>query len=115
LSYQSTDLLIDCGAICAALSSATGKAPEVVLGKPDPGMLWGIMERNKLLKDEVAVVGDRLSTDIEMARRAGVMGILVLTGDANVQDVKRHAPSPDLIVDNIQMLGNLLERSHLFL
>jgi NagD protein len=108
-------LLIDCGAICAALSSATGKAPEVVLGKPDPGMLWGIMERNKLLKDEVAVVGDRLSTDIEMARRAGVMGILVLTGDANVQDVKSTLHPPDLIVDNIQMLGNLLERSHLFL
>lgn len=106
-------LLIDCGAICTALSSATDRAPDVVLGKPDPSMIWGIMKRNKLHKDEVAMVGDRLYTDIEMARRAGVMGILVLSGEATAEDVNNATHQPDLIVENIRELGELLEQSHL--
>lgn len=105
-------LLIDCGAICAALSSATGRAPDVVLGKPDPSMIWGTMKRNKLHKEEVAMVGDRLYTDIEMARRAGVMGILVLSGEATAEDVNNAVHQPDLIVENIRELGELLEQSH---
>lgn len=105
-------LMIDCGAICAALSSATDRTPDVVLGKPDPSMIWGIMERNQLQKEAVAMVGDRLYTDIEMAHRAGVMGILVLSGEATAADVKSAAQQPDLIVENIQELGELLEQSH---
>jgi len=104
-------LLVDCGAICASLESATGRAPDVVLGKPDPGMIWGILERNQLKRDEVAMVGDRLYTDIEMAQRAGVMGILVLSGEATRDDVKDSSSIPDLIVENIQKLGNLLIKS----
>lgn len=104
-------LLVDCGAICAALESATGRAPDIVLGKPDPGMIWGIMERNHLAKDEVIMVGDRLYTDIEMAHRAGVMAVLVLSGEAKRDDVKDNPNRPDLVVDNIQELGKLLVES----
>lgn len=105
-------LLLDCGAICEALSSATDRTPDVVLGKPDPSMIWGIMERNNLNKGEIAMVGDRLYTDIEMAHRAEIMGILVLSGEATATDVKNAVHQPDLIVENIQELGELLEQSH---
>ena len=104
-------LLVDCGAICASLESATGRAPDVVLGKPDPGMIWGILERNHLGKDEVAIVGDRLYTDIEMAHRAGVMGVLVLSGEATKDDVIGSSSQPDLVVENIRELGYLLVES----
>ncbi len=104
-------LLVDCGAICASLESATGRAPDKVLGKPDPGMIWGIMDRNGLKKEEVAMVGDRLYTDIEMAHRAGVMGILVLSGEATRDDAKTSTTRPDLIVKNIEILGELLIES----
>lgn len=104
-------LLVDCGAICASLESATGRAPDVVLGKPDPGMIWGILERNHLGKDEVAMVGDRLYTDIEMAHRAGVMGVLVLSGEATKDDVIGSSSQPDLVVENIRELGDLLVES----
>jgi len=104
-------LLVDCGAICASLESATGRAPDVVLGKPDPGMIWGILDRNHVKKDEVAMVGDRLYTDIEMAHRAGVMGVLVLSGEATRDDVENSSSIPDLIVENIEKLGELLIES----
>ncbi|HEX2101106.1 MAG TPA: HAD-IIA family hydrolase, partial [Candidatus Synoicihabitans sp.] len=32
-------VLVDCGSICAAIEQATGRRPDIVLGKPDPQML----------------------------------------------------------------------------
>lgn len=68
-------VLVDCGAICAALKSATGRGPDHTLGKPDPCMLDGILTGNQLRPDQMAMVGDRVYTDIAMARRAGVLGV----------------------------------------
>ena len=38
-------VLVDCGSICKCLEHATGRTPDIVLGKPDPNMLTGIKER----------------------------------------------------------------------
>lgn len=101
-------VLVDCGAICAALEEATGKPPTAVLGKPDPAMLRGILHRHNLQPEELAMVGDRLYTDVAMARRAGALGVLVLTGEATAEEAARHAPPPDLVVANIAELGEKL-------
>ncbi|MBN2601587.1 MAG: HAD-IIA family hydrolase [Candidatus Marinimicrobia bacterium] len=104
-------LLVDCGAICASLESATGRGPDIILGKPDPRMIWGILNRNHLEKNEVAMVGDRLYTDIEMAHRAGVMGVLVLSGENTREDANNYTTKPDLVVQNIDKFGELLTES----
>ena len=94
-------VLIDCGAICAALESATGRAPDVVLGKPHPSMLAGILARHQLAAHELAVVGDRLYTDVEMARRAGALSVLVLTGEATRQAAESSPVRPDVVVQDV--------------
>ena len=38
-------VLVDCGSICACLTHATGRTPDITLGKPDPNMLSGILNR----------------------------------------------------------------------
>src|SRR5687768_2883203 len=63
-------VLVDCGSICALLEKATGRAPDIVLGKPDPAMLSGILDRHGLRPQQIAMVGDRIYTDILMAHRA---------------------------------------------
>ena len=78
-------VLVDCGSITAALEKATGIAPQKVLGKPDPAMLQGILQRHSLKPENLAMVGDRLYTDMEMAHRAGAFGVLVLTGEATAR------------------------------
>ncbi len=102
-------VLVDCGAICAALEAATGRAPAATLGKPDPAMVRGILHRHSLGPENLAMVGDRLYTDIDMARRAGVFGVLVLTGETTAAQAARHSPPPDLIVENIAELGEKLQ------
>lgn len=105
-------VLVDCGAICAALETATGRAPTAVLGKPDPAMLRGILHKHNLRADELAMVGDRLYTDVAMAHRAGAFGVLVLTGETNGDQARQHSPQPDLIVPTLAEFGMHLRAAH---
>jgi NagD protein len=105
-------LLVDCGAMCAMLTHATGRPVDAVLGKPAAAMLQGVMHRHGVKVAEIAVVGDRLFTDMAMARNAGGMGILVLTGETTRADVDSANPKPDLVVDSVGALGALLEQAH---
>lgn len=100
-------VLVDCGSICAALIAATGKHP-VVLGKPDPRILLDLCGEHRLAPEEAAMVGDRLYTDIAMARAAGVPAILVLSGEATAGEAAVHQPGPDLVVADVGELGALL-------
>lgn len=101
-------VLVDCGSICACLEHATGRRPDITLGKPDPNMLTGILARHGLRADEIAMAGDRIYTDIEMARNAGALGVLVLSGETTLEVAEQAEHRPDLIAENISVLGRLL-------
>ena len=101
-------VLVDCGAICAALEQAAGRGPDVVLGKPDPGMLRGILSRHALAPRQLTMVGDRLYTDMAMAHRAGALGVLVLTGETTAAQGASHSPAPGLVVSGLAELGERL-------
>ena len=101
-------VIVDCGAICAALQSATGRAPDAVPGKPDPRMLLGLCRRLAFAPEELAMVGDRIYTDIEMARQAGVLGVLVLSGEATAADAAANEWPLDLIVRDLEEFGQHL-------
>ncbi len=101
-------VLVDCGAICAALQAATGRPPAAVMGKPDPAMIRGILLRHSLSPKNLAMVGDRLYTDIVMAHHAGVLGVLVLTGEATAAEAREFSPAPDLVVSGLEEFGDRL-------
>jgi HAD superfamily hydrolase (TIGR01450 family) len=105
-------VLVDCGAITAALETATGRPPDAVLGKPDPAMLRGLLHRHRLQPENLAMVGDRLYTDMALARRAGAVGVLVLTGETTATEASKHTPPPDLIVPHLTEFGAQLRRAH---
>ena len=107
-------VLPDCASICACVETATGRKPDIVFGKPDPSMLTGIIGRNNYTPEEVAMVGDRIYTDLMTAHNAGTLGVLVLTGEATLADAKAANPPIDLVVDSIEVLGNLIEETRIF-
>lgn len=115
-------VLVDCGSLQKCIEHATGRRPDIVLGKPDPTMLLGICARHGLKPEEMAMVGDRIYTDTAMAHNAGAVGVLVLSGETTLQtalDVAHDAESnpapeffpPDVIARDIAELGDLLELS----
>jgi HAD superfamily hydrolase (TIGR01450 family) len=102
-------VLVDCGSICAALEQATNRKPDSVLGKPDPRMLQGIFERHSLQADQLAMAGDRLYTDMAMARRAGSLSVLVLTGETTVSGAAAATLPVDLVVGDLSAFGEQLK------
>lgn len=106
-------VLVDCGSICRCLEAATGRKPDVTLGKPDPNMLSGICRRMNLEPSQIAMVGDRIYTDIAMAHNAGAFGVLVLSGETTLEVAKQAERQPSLICRDIEELGELLAQSRL--
>jgi HAD superfamily hydrolase (TIGR01450 family) len=96
----------DCAAITAAIEACTGARCEVTTGKPDPAMLHAALAGLEVAPGDCVMVGDRLSTDIRMARDAGTAAALVLTGETRPADLDRLAPAdtPDLVLQRIDQL-----------
>ena len=82
-------VLVDCGSLCECIFHATGRRPDITLGKPDPNMLRGIMSRHGLSADEIVMTGDRIYTDTAMAHNAGAVGVLVLSGETTLQTARK--------------------------
>lgn len=112
-------VLVDCGSLQKCIEHATGRRPDIVLGKPDPTMLQGIMDRHGLKSEEIAMVGDRIYTDTAMAHNAGAVGVLVLSGETTLETAEKVAEDartnpnpefypPDIIVRDIEELGELI-------
>ena len=101
-------VLVDCGSIQACIEAATGRKADKVLGKPDPTMLLELEAKLGLEKDEVAMVGDRAYTDVEMARRAGALPVLVLSGETTREMLPEVSRPGDLVVADPEEFGKLL-------
>lgn len=93
--------LPDCGAIIAAIEAATGHRVEEVMGKPSPIMAEVILANLALPPASVLVTGDRLETDIALARSAGMASALVLTGATDRAALSVSAEQPDYVVTSL--------------
>jgi HAD superfamily hydrolase (TIGR01458 family) len=105
---------IDSGAIVAGLEFATG-VRAITVGKPSRAFfaeaadeLGGDIRASggrRLLRREIAMVGDDLDTDVRAAQRAGLRGAFVLTGKhtrANLDAASgRGRPGPDLVAESL--------------
>jgi len=89
------------GSILAALQAMTGRTPHL-MGKPEPVMFQVALERLGTSAEETLMVGDRLDTDIEGARRAGLRTALVLTGVNTRDDIGEI--TPDAVYDDLARL-----------
>ena len=93
--------LPDVGAYLALFEATTGVEPTHICGKPNAGMILHKIEELGLQPSECAMVGDRLYTDMEMAERAGVVGVLVLSGEATLDELESAPQTPDLVVKSV--------------
>lgn len=100
-------VLVDCGSLQRCIEEATGRKPDIVLGKPDPTMLFELMKKHGLAPDEIAMVGDRIYTDTTMARNAGAVGILVLSGETTAEVAAASPNPPDFVFANV---GEIAEK-----
>ncbi|MBQ7035938.1 MAG: HAD-IIA family hydrolase [Clostridia bacterium] len=91
----------DCGSVSEMLYNATKRRPKFI-GKPQPEMALLAMEKTGFTKEETAIFGDRLYTDIACGKNAGVTSVFVLSGEGTMEDVEKSQTKPDLIYKNIR-------------
>ena len=96
----------DIGAIIAFIEASTGRRPDIIIGKPYRGIVEEAMRVTGLELDHLAMVGDRLYTDIAMSVKHGMLGILVLTGEASQDDIVNSPDQPGLV---FQRLSDMIE------
>ncbi|PXY77953.1 MAG: HAD family hydrolase [Methanobacteriota archaeon] len=96
--------LPDVGAYLALFKATTGVEPTHICGKPNAGMILHKIEELDLQPSQCAMVGDRLYTDMEMAERAGAVGVLVLSGEATLDDLETALQTPAVVVNSVAEL-----------
>tara|TARA_B100002051_G_scaffold147675_1_gene139800 strand:+ start:20 stop:832 length:813 start_codon:yes stop_codon:yes gene_type:complete len=96
--------LPDVGAILSLLEVTTGVKPVIITGKPRPEMILGRLEQDGVAPSKVAMIGDRIYTDMAMAMAAGVHSVLVLSGEAQRDDLDNMVDRPTLVVESVDDL-----------
>lgn len=98
----------DAGAIISMIKASTEKEP-IVIGKPNPYIIDAIVEKYSLNKNEIAIVGDRLYTDIQTGINSSIISILVLSGETTKEMYSFSEIKPDYVFDSLKELGYTLK------
>lgn len=110
LTYPSEEGIVPGnGAQLAYLQAATGKTPTLV-GKPEVAMMEVALAHLGLPADQVAMVGDRLDTDILGGKNVGMTTILLLGGVTSMNELAASTLKPDYVLDDLAALQDQLEK-----
>lgn len=97
----------DCGSMIALIRESTGRTPKVI-GKPNREIIEAVFSRKQYAASRMAMVGDRLYTDIATAHNAGITGILVLSGETRLEDIGQSDVKPDLVFADLGEIARML-------
>jgi ribonucleotide monophosphatase NagD (HAD superfamily) len=100
--------LPDAACMIAAIEACAERAVEPIVGKPSPIILREGLDLLGLKAEECVMVGDRPETDMVMAHRAGLTGILVLSGVATAEHAAALEEQPDFIVESVARIAEAL-------
>ena len=111
--YPAADdqLFAGAGSIVAAVAVASGRQPDIVVGKPEPGLFRAAAEVGGVRVQDAVVIGDNLSSDIAGARAVGARSILMLTGVTTraMADALAPAERPTAVAGDAAELAAALE------
>ncbi len=90
----------DVGAFIQMFKMSSGRLPDIVCGKPERIMAEELERVTGIDKSKMCMVGDRLSTDIRFGNNNGIPTILVLSGEATLEDLAQSQDKPNLVLSS---------------
>lgn len=97
-----TGFIPDAGAIHAFIHASARRYPDHIIGKPNGDIMDYLAKRAGVSRDQTAMVGDRLYTDVAAGVNNGYTGILVLSGEAGMKDIEKSEVIPHLIFSSVK-------------
>ena len=95
----------DCGSVCDMLYNVSSRRP-LFIGKPEPLMPLLAMDKTGYSK---AVIGDRIYTDVKSGLNAGVLSILVMSGETTPEILSASQDKPHLVLQSAEEILNYLK------
>lgn len=92
----------DIGAIHEFIKASAFRYPDCVIGKPNGYIVDYLIRRVGAPREKIAMVGDRLYTDIATGVNNGLRSVLVLSGEAKYEDVAGADAIPHLIFGSVR-------------
>jgi 4-nitrophenyl phosphatase len=99
----------DVGAMIAFVRASTGREPDLVVGKPNRMIVDAVAHKYGLSIQEMAMVGDRLYTDIALGQTSGITTCLVLSGETHIEDLVASPFQPDYTFENLGSIADWLK------
>lgn len=99
----------DVGAMLELIYASTGKKAKII-GKPYQEIIDALVAKLGCPREETAMVGDRLYTDIKLAENAAICGILVLSGETKQADLANSEVQPDYVFAGVRELAAALQK-----
>jgi len=100
--------LPDVGAFLACIRASTGRSPDLIVGKPSTLMVEALCEKLGLPASQITYIGDRLYTDVAMARASGMLSVLVLSGETRIDDLESSEIQPDLVATGLDEIAQAI-------
>lgn len=100
----------DIGSMMALVEKSTGLKPMAICGKPRKIMAQYVEEMLNLRPNEIAMVGDRLMTDIAFGINNDFVSVLVLSGESTLIDQKNSGLVPTYVFDSVKDIVKELEK-----
>ncbi len=91
----------DTGAMIELIAASTGRRPHVI-GKPNKDIIEALCIKYGYNKEEMAIIGDRLYTDIKTGENAEIVSILVLSGETSLFDYEKSDIRADYVYKSIK-------------
>jgi len=99
----------DTGSMLALVKASTGRDPDYIVGKPNRGIVDALARKYGLPLDTMAMVGDRLYTDIAVGVNAGITSILVLSGESTLDDLAVSDVKPDYVFSDLSGITQIIK------
>ena len=93
-------LIPSTGALLAPIELATGKKGYYV-GKPNPLMMRNALKKLECRREETAIIGDRMDTDMIAGIESEITTCLVLSGVSTRESAELFSYRPDYILDGV--------------
>ncbi len=95
----------DTGSMMKLIEASTGKLPYII-GKPNKGIVEAISQKFNISKSTMAMVGDRLYTDILLGENSNITSVLVLSGETTMDDLERSDINPNYVFNSVKDIYN---------
>lgn len=105
-----TGFMPDIGAMLALVKSSTGREPDIIVGKPNRMIAEAAAKKLNLPLQNLAMIGDRLYTDIALGHTSGITSILVLSGETKREDIPASPFQPDYTFANLGEIARFLKQ-----